>query len=83
LRTHISLEKERNKEKKRMAENRNKERNEGKARKKTGKERNKEIKREIDVRYEVLKVLALKIQVLCIVGFSIRVIYCRRFEQTL
>jgi hypothetical protein len=47
------------------------------------KEKNNKRKREIDVGYEVLKVLALKIQVLCIVGFSIRVIHCRRFEQTL
>ena len=59
---------------------RKKERNERKERKKP--KRKKERKRDIDIRFEVLNVLALKIQVFCIVGLSIRFIFSRRFEQT-
>jgi hypothetical protein len=54
----------------------------GKQGRKAWKERNKERKREIGVRYKVLKVLVLEIQVFRIFGLSIRVIYSRRFEQT-
>jgi len=64
LRTHISLANER---KKRIAEERKK----GKKGKEKGPRRKEERKKkEIDIRFEVLNVLALKIQVFCIVGLS-------------
>jgi len=61
LRTHISLANER---KKRIAEERKKGKEKGPRRKEERK------KKEIDIRFEVLNVLALKIQVFCIVGLS-------------
>jgi hypothetical protein len=49
---------------------------------KARKERMKGRKREINVRYEVLKVLTLKIQSFCIAGLSIGFIYSRRYEES-